>query len=72
MILYTIMPLESVYPTQQSEYERYVSIQYNGITVVGERNTDQTFLVNRIISTDPNHYLDTTLYPGSIISYTNQ
>ncbi|WP_108669636.1 YlzJ-like family protein [Peribacillus acanthi] len=72
MILYTIMPLENVYPIEQSEYEKYVSIQYNGITVFGERNSDQTFLVNRIISTDPKHYLDTTLLPGSIISYTNQ
>ncbi|MFD2443579.1 YlzJ-like family protein [Bacillus sp. CGMCC 1.16607] len=68
MILYTIMPQELIYPTDEQEFSKQMMVQYDGIPLLVEQNADQSFQVIRIISSDPNHYLDSRCTPGSKIS----
>ncbi|WP_257351485.1 YlzJ-like family protein [Pseudalkalibacillus decolorationis] len=70
MILYTMMPSEAIFQTNPSEYEKHSVIEMNGIPVMVERLEDQSCKVVRMMSTDPNHYMQTNLQPGTILKMT--
>jgi hypothetical protein len=69
MILYTMMPQEMIYPTSEEEYGRQLLISYQGVPLLVEPTTDRSYQVIRIVSTDPQHFLNETLLPGTKISY---
>ena len=66
MTYYTIIPEEWMSFDQANKEYHYV---YNkgGVPFVGERLPDGSIRVQRIISTEPNDYLSTSLSPGNII-----
>lgn len=67
MILYTMMPHELIYGAgDQLESGRQI-IQINGIPIEAEQVGD-SYTVIRLISTDPAHFMDSRLMPGSKIS----
>lgn len=68
MILYTISPYEHIFPEQLETLENYKTITYNGIPVVVECQNQTSLRIDRIMSTDPAHYLDQNIQPGTIIS----
>ncbi len=68
MILYTMMPLEQVFPASEEETMNQVMIAYNGIPMIAEWTESQEYRVVRILSTNPNHYLEPSCMPGSKIS----
>lgn len=68
MILYTMMPQELIFPTDELEFGKQMMIQYDGIPLLVEENIDQSYQVIRILSSDPQHYLDSRCTPGSKIS----
>ena len=69
MILYTSMPLELVYPTEDQDYSQQKMITYKGIPMIVSETENRSYQVIRIMSSDPQHYLDTSCHPGSIISF---
>jgi hypothetical protein len=69
MILYTTMPLELVYPTQDQDFSQQKMITYKGIPMLVTETEDRSYQVIRIISSDPQHYLDTSCHPGAKISF---
>ena len=68
MILYTMMPHEQVFPPVSEESANQVMITYNGIPVMAEWTEHHEYRVIRVMSTDPNHYMDPGCMPGSKIS----
>lgn len=68
MILYTMMPHEQVFPPSSEETVNQVMITYNGIPVMAEWTENHEYRVLRVMSTDPNHYMDPACMPGSKIS----
>jgi hypothetical protein len=68
VILYTMMPQELIFPTDELEFSKQMMIEYDGIPLLVEDNMDQTYQVIRILSSDPKHYLDSRYTPGSKIS----
>lgn len=68
MILYTMMPQELIFQTESTEFSRHLEINYNGIPLMVERTDDQGYKVIRVLSSNPDHYLDSRFMPGSIIS----
>ncbi|WP_071395280.1 YlzJ-like family protein [Bacillus tuaregi] len=68
MILYTTMPQELVYQTQESEYEKQKVIDYDGIPLLVEMNENHDYRVLRVMSSDPSHYMDNRLCPGAILA----
>ncbi|WP_100330967.1 YlzJ-like family protein [Bacillus xiapuensis] len=66
MILYTTMPQEHIFPHDFTSEELEL-ISWNGIPLYAER-ADHQYRVIRIVSTDPSHYLNDSLTPGSMIS----
>lgn len=67
MIMYTMMPNELIYPTAQEVFEKQQMIDYHGIPLLVAKNEQQEVEVIRILSSDPKHYLDLTIQPGSKI-----
>jgi hypothetical protein len=69
MILYTIMPIEQVYPTQEQDFSQQKMITYKGIPMIVSETEDRSYQVVRIMSSDPQHYLDADCLPGTKISF---
>ncbi|AUO10871.1 YlzJ-like family protein [Priestia megaterium] len=69
MILYTMMPQELIfqqsYPQEQSQPKL---INHNGIPVIVEENEQKQQQIVRILSTNPQDYLNENYYPGQILS----
>jgi hypothetical protein len=68
MILYTMMPYEQVFPPAEDSSSQQIMINYNGIPVMAEWTENHEYRVVRVMSTDPNHYMNNSCMPGSIIS----
>ncbi len=68
MILYTTMPQELVYQTQESEYAKQKVIDFEGIPLLVEMNENHDYRVLQVMSSDPSHYMDDRFCPGVILS----
>jgi hypothetical protein len=68
MILYTMMPYEQIFPPNEESSVNEVMISYNGIPLLAEWTENHEYRVIRIVSTDPNHYINPSCMPGSKIS----
>lgn len=67
MTIYTIVPLELIYiPEDESLLETSLFTK-NGITFIGEKLPTGSVIVNRLVSTNPNDYMQDEIVPGNII-----
>jgi len=53
MILYTMVPLEQVFPYSEEEGNNQVMISYNGIPLMAEWTENHEYRIVRVMSTDP-------------------
>jgi hypothetical protein len=68
MILYTMMPSELIFPSEQVEESKQKLITYQGVSMLVEHTASDYVQVVRILSSDPQHYLNEQLCPGAKIS----
>lgn len=68
MILYTMMPQELIFPIEAESFSKQQTVTYQGVSLLVEQSDPQSVQVVRILSTDPQHYLDERLCPGTKIS----
>lgn len=61
MIQYSVLPIY----TEEQEVA-YEQIEYNGYSVLACK-TPQGYILERIYSTNPADFLDTTMQPGSLL-----
>lgn len=71
MILYTMMPPELVYPYESDAYQKYRTINHLGVPVLIESVSDDSAHIVRVLSSDPQHFLDDRFTPGTKISFMN-
>lgn len=69
MILHTIVDPNLIWYKELDCNER-MEIRYKGVQLEVIRANEKNVVVNRILSTDLNHYLDPDLQPGSTIKCT--
>jgi hypothetical protein len=69
MILHTLIPAELIFQEGQFPQTRDKFVVYNGIPLIVEVMNETDLQVKQILSTNPNHYLQTDIYPGARISY---
>ncbi|HZK34526.1 MAG TPA: YlzJ-like family protein [Bacillota bacterium] len=73
MSLYTIMDIDyimdgcSLVKEEQREGPTYQELDYKGIKLEALCVSNNKYIVNRIISTDPRHYLIEEIQPGAEI-----
>ncbi|WP_377889186.1 YlzJ-like family protein [Alkalihalobacillus sp. R86527] len=70
MILYTILPHEAVFPTEQRAFEQQQVIDWNGVQLVVERTAHSECRVVQVLSTDPQDYLNESTQPGQMLTLT--
>lgn len=68
MILYTMMPQELIFPTQESEFGQQMEVTYDGVPVMVEQTEDHYYQIIRVISSNPDHFLDPKYTPGTKFS----
>ncbi|MDF1510439.1 YlzJ-like family protein [Robertmurraya sp. DFI.2.37] len=68
MILYTMMPQELVFPSDNNEFGKQKHIMHEGIPLIVEETGEQRYRVVRNLSSEPNHFLDQRFSPGAMIS----
>ncbi|MED3978000.1 YlzJ-like family protein [Priestia megaterium] len=69
MILYTMMPQELIFQqSYQQEQSQPTLVNHNGIPVIVEENEQKQQQIVRILSTNPQDYLNENYYPGQILS----
>jgi len=68
MILYTMMPNELVFPDEAEVASKQQMITYQGIPLIVEFSDQQYLQVIRILSSDPQHFMNERIYPGAKIS----
>ncbi|MBM7655154.1 YlzJ-like family protein [Neobacillus cucumis] len=71
MILYTMMPHELIFPAEAAEESKQRMISYQGVSLLVEQIDTDHVQVVRVLSSDPQHYLNEQLCPGAKISYAN-
>ncbi|MEH7109622.1 YlzJ-like family protein [Bacillus sp. JJ1764] len=71
MILYTMMPQELIFPQDSSVFQQQQMVNYQGVPLIVEKTDNQSYQVIRILSSDPQHYLNANICPGSKISLLN-
>lgn len=68
MILWTVLPLDQVMAGYDNQiYPEYETDQIAGIPVLMEKVGEGKKKVVRIISSNPDHYLNRSVYPGLVI-----
>ena len=72
MILYTMMPQESIFPTREEQVtsSTQLMLSYNGIPVLAEQAGGMDYQIVRVMSTDPSHFLNSECMPGTKITIT--
>jgi len=71
MILYTMMPHELIFPSEPEVESRQKMITYQGVPLIVEQMDQENFQVIRIMSTNPQDYLNEQICPGMKISFAN-
>lgn len=71
MILYTPVPPEAIWYQEPSEELRLVEGVIQGIPVQLRITNGKNAVVERILSTNPAHFLNNACQPGSEILYNN-
>ncbi|WP_175638898.1 YlzJ-like family protein [Metabacillus schmidteae] len=68
MIYYTMMPEELMFPTVDRDYEKQSIVELNGVQLLVQQTENAQFEIIRVMSSDPQHYLDSQLCPGQKIT----
>ncbi len=68
MILHTILPQELIFGSEMMECKEEYLFSVDGIPVLCEPVNSFEMRITKLLSTDPNHYLQSNLYPGAILS----
>lgn len=69
MIIYTCMPLELVFDGYEQFAPKYEEINYNGVQMVIEPCGSFQGKVVRLISSNPQDYLNPNYSPGAVIHF---
>ncbi|MFC0271358.1 YlzJ-like family protein [Metabacillus herbersteinensis] len=68
MILYTMMPNELIYPTADNIFEKQSIVSHNGVELLVQQTENSQYEIIRVLSSDPNHYLNQQYCPGQKLS----
>lgn len=69
MILYTMMPQELIFPSDPESFSKQQTVNYQGIPLLVSLTDSQKAEVVRVLSTNPNDFMDERIYPGAKISF---
>ena len=72
MILHTVFPLEQVLEEPHNEKFNFIEMKYAGMTIIVQPFNSTSGKLIRLISVNPNDYLNPQYQPGTIVYFTPQ
>lgn len=66
-----MMPQELIFPAEEVTASKQMMVTFQGIPLLVEMSDQQNVQVVRVMSSDPQHFMDDRLNPGSKISFAN-
>lgn len=66
-VLYTVYPLDVLFEDEDMPSVTYVRATVSGIPVLVEPMGNGRGRIERVLSTDPEHFLDPTIRPGTTV-----
>lgn len=69
MILYTPLSEEDIYPPKPEEFEDRRFITHEGRSLYVKQDTNGTYQLLQLLSTDPQDFLKETYQPGSFFKH---
>ncbi|WP_339192930.1 YlzJ-like family protein [Aeribacillus sp. FSL W8-0870] len=69
MILYTTVPEELIFPSDQEAFQKRHIVEMNGISLLIEETGENQCQIVRVLSTNPNHYLLESVFPGQKVPF---
>ncbi|HLR80188.1 MAG TPA: YlzJ-like family protein [Bacillota bacterium] len=67
MILYTPLSETDIFPQIQDDYTNRHCVQYKGKRCYVKKQTDGTYQLLQLLSTDPNDFLNGNFAPGEVL-----
>ncbi|MGG3913084.1 YlzJ-like family protein [Rossellomorea vietnamensis] len=67
MILYTMVPNDLVFPTDENEFTGQMMINYQGVPLLVQQE-ESKYRIIRVMSSDPAHYLNDQICPGEYLN----
>ncbi|HOA81314.1 MAG TPA: YlzJ-like family protein [Defluviitaleaceae bacterium] len=72
-MIYSIISNDIIFKNLENEKSiQYEEINYKGSLLQVCYNENKSYIIERLISTDPNDYLNNELQPGNIINMSNK
>ena len=65
-MIYSIVPYQQILSNEENKQER-MEMSINGEQVILLKNDNNTYTIERLISTNPKSYLSPELMPGTVI-----
>lgn len=65
-MMHTVMPIEVIFPAQEQSIS-LKEMPYNGVNLLVEQLPDGRKRIERIISSDPQDFLNPQMQPGTMI-----
>jgi hypothetical protein len=69
MILYSVIPTEVIFEGMENFNPQYEEIQWNGLTMQIEHVNHNQAKIVKLISTNPQDYLNPNYAPGTVIAF---
>ncbi|WP_077617873.1 YlzJ-like family protein [Bacillus sinesaloumensis] len=69
MILYTMMPQELIYPQTETESSNLKYVDIEGVSLAVSQGTNGEYTIERVMSTNPQHFLEGRYAPGQKIRF---
>ena len=68
MILYTMMPEELIFPTAETDFNKQKIVEMNGVSLLVNETSQNQYVILRVLSSDPQHFLDEQYSPGQKVT----
>ena len=68
MILYTMMPEELIFPTAETDFNKQKIVEMNGVSLLVNETSQNQYVILRVLSSDPQHFLDDQYSPGQKVT----
>ncbi|RDW17783.1 YlzJ-like family protein [Oceanobacillus chungangensis] len=68
MILYTPVAITDIYPNTSDLFENRTFIEHEGKLIAVDKNTDGSYKLIQLLSTDPQDFLNDNYCPGTVIN----
>lgn len=71
MILYTVTPQHLIFDetVENPSEQQYVTVEYKGVPLLVNKNPPGNYEIVRLLSSDPQHFLDSRYTPGTQLTY---